>query len=723
MEAIHQILEELKMKTSRLIPLIFTVVILLVGFTTPSFSQQHDKLFQQGLVKEEGEGSLQEAIDLYNQVADDASADRSLRANALLHVGLCYEKLGQEKAKITYEKLITDFADQGEIVAIGKKKLANLNTGSKETKSEDLIIRQVWAPAGDVYGVSPNGRYLNYIDWNAIELAVKDLKTGETWNITDRGTWKEPVQFPDNSIWSPDSKQLAYYWFNDDTRELRIANIDGTGDRLLRNGQGFETPWPVTWTPDGKYILGLAEGEDDPPPENSHGDIVLISVDDGSIRVIKSTDEHHQSDCCGDISPDSKYIIYPTNQGEGKRSTALYLLATDGSSEQVILTDPGNERNPLWMPDGDGIVFISNRMGTDDLWALKIDEGVAEDKPELLKSDLGEKAKLLGITKDESLFYMNQYGRSDVFLASVDFSTGEILSEPHKISSMEEERNIKPIWSPDGKNVLYLSVSDDRDNILGYKQNLIIHDTESQKTRTLDTDLYLPSSYFYQPQWSPDGKSLLIHARTNEDTLQGFFRVDINSGDRTSILVKEREQRSFDSPIGNYPVFSKDGKDIFYLSENTKAILTRNLDTQQERTIYTGEDQILQYKLSPDGRQIVFGNFCCDPHELYIMPSGGGEKRILVETEVCVTPYIIDWTPDAKHLIFQTGLYRSEVPHEIYRVPANGGDPERILVLEDMFSQGEVENIEVHPDGKQIVIDAKIGQGTEVWTMENLFKK
>ncbi len=61
------------------------------------------------------------------------------------------------------------------------------------------------------------------------------------------------------------------------------------------------------------------------------------------------------------------------------------------------------------------------------------------------------------------------------------------------------------------------------------------------------------------------------------------------------------------------------------------------------------------------------------------MPSDGGEKRILVETEDHVTPYIIDWTPDAKHLIFQTGLYRSEVPREVYRVPANGGDPERIL--------------------------------------------
>lgn len=105
METIHQIPEELKMKTSRLIPLISTVVTLLIGFTSPSFSQLPEKLFQQGLVKEEGEGELQEAIELYNQVVDDESADRALRAKALLHVGICYEKLGQEEAKKNLRKI------------------------------------------------------------------------------------------------------------------------------------------------------------------------------------------------------------------------------------------------------------------------------------------------------------------------------------------------------------------------------------------------------------------------------------------------------------------------------------------------------------------------------------------------------------------------------------------------------------------------------------------
>ena len=722
METIHQIPEELKMKTSRLIPLISTVVTLLIGFTSPSFSQLPEKLFQQGLVKEEGEGELQEAIELYNQVVDDESADRALRAKALLHVGICYEKLGQEEAKKTYEKLIVDFADQGEIVAIGKEKLAILNVGNKTTKSEDLIITQVWSPAKDTYGVSPDGRYLSYIDWRAIELAVKDLKTGKTWNITNRGTWKPPAQWPDNSVWSPDSKQLAYYWITSDSTELRIANIDGSADRLLRNGLRYFAPWPVAWSPDERYILAMAELEDDSQPDKM-AHIVLVSVDDGSIRIIKSLEEH-QMEYCGDFSPDSKYFIYPLHLEEGTHYNEFYLFATDGSSEKLILKDPADNRDPLWMPDGNGIVFISDRMGTDDLWTLKIHDGVPEGKPELLMSNLGKETKLLGITDDGSLYYMNQHMRSDVYIASLDFSTGKLLSEPDKISNIEEERNIKPIWSPDGRNLLYLTSSYDLHGMIGHKQNLIIYDSENQKTRKLDTDLYIPVPYYWrQPQWSPDGNSLLIHARTNEDRLQGFFTVNINTGDRTSILVKKRGIREYTEPVGYFPVFTRDGKNILYLTQDRKAIISRNIDTKQERKIYSAEDQILQYRLSPDGTQIVFGHFFKDRNVLYTLSADGGEKRSLLKTEEKTTPYIIGWTPDNKHLIFETGAYGSQDPHEIFRVPVSGGDPERVLLLDDLFSQGYIENIEVHPDGQHVVIDAWTGQDTEVWTIENLFKK
>jgi tetratricopeptide (TPR) repeat protein len=179
------------------------ITLLITGIPYLSNGQDPVKTFQKGLVKEEGEGALLEAIELYDQVLNDESADRSIRAKALLHIGLCHEKLGQERAKAAYQQLVRDFSDQVEIARIGKQKLLQMEPRTDTKLAQGITIKQIWGPAEDTYGVSPDGRYATYIDWNAIELAVKDLVSGKSWFLTDRGTWKEPIQFPDNSIWLP----------------------------------------------------------------------------------------------------------------------------------------------------------------------------------------------------------------------------------------------------------------------------------------------------------------------------------------------------------------------------------------------------------------------------------------------------------------------------------------------------------------------------------------
>jgi len=709
------------MKTSSHILQIILALFLCLGFISPSLAQESEKLYQKGLVKEEGEGSLQEAIEIYNQVVDDESADRSIRAQALLHVGICYEKLGQEKAKASYEKLISEYADQEEVVALGKKKLAYLSQDKEVSNSGELSITQVWAPSKDTYGVSPDGRYLNYIDWTAAELAVKDLKTGETRNLTDKGTWKYPISFPDNSIWSPDSKQLAYYWYINDSTELRIVNIDGSGDRLLKKGMGFQTPWPIAWSPDGKFILALGKLPNDPATDGETGHIVTVSVADGSIRLIKEL-EPWQTECCGDISSDSKYIIYPLPQEEGKKVNDLYLLATDGSSEELIVNNVAHDTDPVWRPDGKGIVFRSDRMGTQDLWALDIKNGKADGKPRILKSNLGDQTFLLGFTRDESLFYSVKNFRSDIFIARVNFDTGEILSEPDKISDIKGDRNAKPVWSPDGRYVMYSSWSPDHDMVLGKSQDMLIYDTQSKKTRKLDMEFYASGGLFWsQPRWSPDGESLLVHGRTRADNLQGFFLINVAKGERTSILVKEREPMNISTPVGILPMFSKDGKDIFYLTGDRKSIVKRNLDTKKEISILAGEDEIFQFKLSPDASRIIFGYYFRDRELLYEVPAEGGSLSTVVKVEEKgVRPYLTTKWLSNDILLYQTGYYGYEDEQLIWRTQVGSGIQEQVIRGEDLLPRAEFRELDIHPDGQQLLIEAEIGQGQEIWKMENL---
>ena len=715
------------MKTKPQLKVTALFLVLLIGIISPSFSQEAERLFQKGLVKEEGEGSLEEAIDIYTKVTNDQSADRSIRAKALLHVGLCYEKLGQKKATIAYEQLVTDFADQEEIAAIGRKKLTYLASSpkaSKETKSDEIIIREVWSPAEDTYSASPDGRYMTYIDWKTIAICVKDLKTGKSLKVTTGGTWKDPSQFPDNSIWAPDGKQIAYYWFIGDSTELRITNLDGSATRVICKGKGQEAPWPVAWSSNGQYILAFNRLSDGSEPDKDIGQVVLVDVDDGSLKVLKSY-KASEAACCGDISPDVKSVVYALHEGKDSKNNDIYLSSADGTYKGKIVSDLSNDRNALWTTDGSGIVFLSDRNGTEDLWKLNITDGKPVGEPELLKSNMGERSQLMRITEDESLIYSNMNFRVDVFTASLDFESGEILAKSKRISNPKTTFNTKPVWSPDGKYIAYLEDPESQDHELGRKCNFIIYDPETGTGSELTTDLYggVDGKYWLQPQWAPDSKSLLVHARTDEDKLQGFFLVDIKTAARKPILVKEREPRMTNIAMGYFPRFFNN-EEIIYLSVDRKEFIVRNIESGKERKVYSGEDEILHYALSPDGSQIVYGYFFEKRYALYVLRLSEGNPRKLLDSKKKDTPYVISWTPDSKYVIYELGAWGYETPHEILRVPADGGDSERVILLEDLFGkQGKVRNIEIHPDGSQIVIDMNIGQGEEIWAIENLFNK
>ncbi|HEX9971099.1 MAG TPA: T9SS type A sorting domain-containing protein [bacterium] len=103
--------------------LLIAVIFLLVEI---SQAQQHpQQIFQTGLYREEVEGDLEKAISCYQKIIDNYSGYRSLAANAWLHIGFCYEKLGKEKALDAYQKILREFQDQSEVVAIVKARVKN----------------------------------------------------------------------------------------------------------------------------------------------------------------------------------------------------------------------------------------------------------------------------------------------------------------------------------------------------------------------------------------------------------------------------------------------------------------------------------------------------------------------------------------------------------------------------------------------------------------------
>ena len=68
------------------------------------------------------EGDLKGAIEQYKKIAQ--GEDRSVAARALIRLAECYQKLGDAQAKTVYERLVREFGDQKDAVAIARARLA-----------------------------------------------------------------------------------------------------------------------------------------------------------------------------------------------------------------------------------------------------------------------------------------------------------------------------------------------------------------------------------------------------------------------------------------------------------------------------------------------------------------------------------------------------------------------------------------------------------------------
>ena len=98
-----------------------------------------------------------------------------------------------------------------------------------------MVARQVWASGADTFGApSPDGRYLSFVDWETGDLAVRDLASDQNRRITNKGSWSESEEYAESSAVSPDSRQIAYAWFNNDNfYELRLIAASGGQPRVL----------------------------------------------------------------------------------------------------------------------------------------------------------------------------------------------------------------------------------------------------------------------------------------------------------------------------------------------------------------------------------------------------------------------------------------------------------------------------------------------------------
>ncbi len=585
--------------------------------------------------------------------------------------------------------------------------------GALAQESGGMVARQVWAgPETEIWhtALTSDGRYYTYVDWSTGDLALRDLTTGEKRRLTNKGSWNESGEFALSSVISPDDRQVAYVWFNEELfYELRLLELDGSKPRVLYRNPELEYIDVFDWSPDGKQIVGLFS------PPNKMNQIVLFNVADGSVKVLKTLDWRYPGGIS--LSPDGRYVVYGFAPQEDSNAHDIFVLSTDGSREIPLVQHPANDVRPIWAPDGNRIVFASDRRGTMDAWVIQVADGKPRGSPKLLKQGLGRSVPLR-FTRNGSYYYGLQTGMKDVYLATLDPATGKLQGEPTRVTQRFLGSNRSPDWSPDGEYLAYVSARNALAGGGGFgNMTIVIRSVGTGEERELSPGVQSPRLH---PRWSPDGRFLLIKGKDAKGR-EGLFRIEVQSGEVSPIRPIES------GAYVRWETWSADGRAIYFtlVKQATKkmSLVVRDLETGGEKELYRA-DYIASAALSPDGRQLALVTPGPAPRSevLLVLLTAGGEARELLrvrEPEVISGAFnMLTWTTDGRGILFgKTQASMTEPKVELWRIPAEGGRARKVGLAMD-----ELRELSCHPDGRRIAFGAGRDRG-EVWVLENFLPK
>jgi Tol biopolymer transport system component len=567
--------------------------------------------------------------------------------------------------------------------------------GSVVQAADGIVTRQVWAgnSTSTVGAPSPDGRYISCPDYETGNLAIRDVETGAVRQITKDGSMdSSPMRLAEYSRWSPDGKQLVYAWQGQfPTQELRIIGLDGTGPRTLYRDEKVRWVAPRGWSPDGRRILAsLFTGKG--------VQLALISVADSTVQILRPLDPRISNTS---FSPDGRYIACDLPQREGSSKHDIFLIQSDGGGETRLLEHPADDSLLGWSPDGNWLLFVSDRTGSLDLWAQRIADGKPQGAPRMLKRNMG-RITPMGLTHAGSLFYGVPRAGEDVFVAEVNPETGRISAPPKEAIQRYEGANFWPEYSPDGKFLAYVSQRGNRTWPPVSGNALCVRSLETGEDREFHQEINrLGLKFILLPRWSPDSRSILFAGMGEQP---GLYLIDIETGKLSTVTVVAL----------NY-CWSRDGGSIFYVKGAIRGgggqIVRRNLGTGQEKLLREepGGAARLMISASPDGRWLSFVSLGQEKvATLQIMPVDGGPPR-----DVAVLkgrPGFHTWAPDSRYILYTEGK-------ALWRVPVSGGTPEDL----GLDVKRDIRSPSVRPDGRGIVFACRLApsNASEVWVMEN----
>jgi Tol biopolymer transport system component len=485
--------------------------------------------------------------------------------------------------------------------------------GTPNTVAPDLPGDQRWPQW------SPDGRELMF------EVAAAGFESRyRVFRVPATGGVPELVIAPPNKsaampVWSPDGSAIAYVQFDEDWNppwEIVVARPDGSAPRTLFSEMRNVTMSTPSWSPDGSHIAF------------SSGNAAFFTR--------------------GNIAPAS-----------------IYVVAATGGTPVRVTTGTSMDHAPVWLRDGGGLYFVSDRDGPPDIYEVDVEpDGTPTAPPVRLTAGLH--AHTLALAGDNRIVCSVFTYRTNLWSVPIPAGDAEAtLADARAITSGNQIiESVDP--SPDER---WLAFDSNRSG----NQDAYVMPADGGEAIAVTTD---PANDF-APVWSPDGKRLAYHS----------FR----TGTRNVFISDRDGSHTVQITHGAFnhwnPRWSPDGKTFALFADRSGdwevfTVPTSGGEPQQRTT-----QKAVAPRWSPDGKTLGFTS----PDGLWTMPiAAGAPVRLVAATDIANH----NWSRDG------STIYYRRIYHDpaLWAVPAGGGEPRRVLRLTDPTR---------HPDRVEFGVDSR----------------